>query len=128
MGSLTGGPEEKWNQFKEVVTETAKAVADQRKNFIRTSLITTTRLYGHCWTKRERPALIGSTTQTVPHCAKDTGTVKPEPGERFASCKTDGRSRKLKKSSSTPTTTATPRCCTALSRPSMALPEVKQLP
>ena len=87
----------------------------------------TTRLYGPCWVRRERPTLIGRTTQTVPHGATDTGTVKPEPRESFAACRTDYGSSKLKKCSSTPTL-VTSRCCTALSMPSMALQEVENSP
>ena len=87
--------------------------------------MTTTRLYGPCWTKRDNPTLIGRTTQSASRSTTDTGTVKPEPRESFAACKTDGGRRKPKKCSSAPTPTI-PRCCTALSRPSMVHPEVEQ--
>ena len=97
------------------------------KSFIRTGLMTTTRLYGPCWMRRERPTLIGRTDQTVPHSATDTGTVKPEPRESFAACNTESGSRKMKKCSSTPPRTA-PRCFAVLSRPSMTLPEVERPP
>ena len=40
--------------------------------------------------RREMPTLIGRTTQTVPHGATDTVTVKLEPRESFATWKTDG--------------------------------------
>ena len=89
--------------------------------------MTTTRLYGPCWMRRERPTLIGRTDQTVPHSATDTGTVKPEPRESFAACNTESGSRKMKKCSSTPPRTA-PRCFAVLSRPSMTLPEVERPP
>ena len=89
--------------------------------------MTTTRLYWHCKTRRESPTPIGRTTQTTPHCTTDTRTVKLEPRESFAACKTDDGSRKLNECSSTWTPT-TPRYCTVLSRPYMTLPEVEGRP
>ena len=104
IGPLTDGPEESRNQFKEVVKETAQTVVGPKEKMkIRIGLTTMTRLYRPCWMRRERNTLNGRTTPTVPHCATDTGTVKPEPRESFTAGETNGGSRELKKCSSTTT-------------------------
>ena len=122
-GPLSGPPPQQWEQFKTLVTESARLTTGPKKRIkcTRTGSMRTTSTSKNSWTTRRKPSSSGRMTSPPLQSVTASNTSKGRPRRHFAKCRTSGGRRRQTKSKPT-LPQRTKKCSSAPSRKSTPLP------